>query len=292
MPWLLALLGFVVWMGLHPLGAQAQRSGHTPEQLEGVGVDQKPGTEVPTELTFRDEQGEPVTLGQYFDGSTPVMMTFNYHRCPMLCQIQLQKFAETISEMSWTAGEEFEVVTVDIDPDEGPEIAREAQERYRSVLKQPEKTLDGWHFLTGDQASIDALTEAVGFKYKLMEKGDQKYAHPAAIVFTSGEGTVSRYFTTLDPSPGNVRTALVDASNGEVGNIVDKAFLACARFNPDSNSYSASAFKVMQYGSVVIVLLLGTALFVFWRREKEKLEAAEEDGFEAVFEEEWTARQS
>ena len=283
----LGLVGALVlfWAGALVLTAQGQRADHTPEQLENVGVDQKLGAQVPTDLTFQNEQGEPVRFGQYFDGSRPVMLTLNYHRCPQLCRIQLQKFAESLSGMSWTAGDKFEVVTVDISPDEGPEMARKAQERYATSLKNPEATLNGWHFLTGDQAAITTLTDSVGFRYKrLAEKGHQ-FAHPTTIIFLSGEGTITRYFTTLNPAPGDLRTALVEASNGTIGNVIDKAFLACARFDPDSNSYSASAFKVMQYGSALMAVVMGAALFVFWRREKEELETSHEEGLDAMLDE-------
>ena len=275
-------------VGLLAPPAQAQRSGQTREQLEGVGVQQNPGGSLPDSLTFYDEQGNRVRLGDYFDGDTPVMMTFNYHRCPMLCRIQLRKFATALSEMSWTAGEAFEVITVDINPEEGPKMARKAQNRYRPALERPEETLDGWHFLTGRKEAIDAITDTVGFNYRRMKGKTQQFAHPTAVVFASGSGTVSRYFTTLNPAPGDMRTALVDASNGTVGSIVDKAFLACAQFNPDTNSYSASAFKVMRYGSILIAGLMGAVLFVFWRRERNDLATAEEEGLDALLDEDKT----
>lgn len=281
----LVLALFLLWGDGLTSEARAQRANRTPEQLENVGVEQKPGATVPTDLSFTNEQGETVRLGQYFDGSTPVMLTLNYHRCPQLCRIQLRKFAEALSGLSWTAGEEFEILTVDINPKEGPEMARKAQERYSAPLKTPEKTLDGWHFLTGEAQSIQTLADSVGIHYKPLEGKSQQFAHPAAIVFLSGSGTISRYFTTLSPASGDLRTALVEASNGTVGNVVDQAFLACAQFNPDSNSYSASAFKIMRYGSVVIALFMGAALFVFWRREKEQLDVAEEQGLDAVLDE-------
>lgn len=277
----LALFG----AGLLTSTAHAQRANRTPEQTEDVGVDQRPGTTIPKDLTFRNEEGEPVRLGQYFNGSTPVMLTMNYHRCPQLCRIQLQKFAKALSGMSWTAGEKFEVVTVDINPKEGPKMARKAQKRYSASLTHPEKTLDGWHFLTGQQDAIQTLADSIGFRYKPLKKKTQQFAHPTSIVFLSGSGTITRYFTTLAPAPGDLRTALVEASNGNVGNVIDKAFLACAQFNPDSNSYSASAFKIMRYGSIFMALLMGAALFLFWRREKEQLDAAEEQGLDAVLDE-------
>jgi len=282
--WMLGGL-LLLWTGLLGTEAQAQRANRTPEQLENVGVDQKLGATIPKDLSFKNERGESVRLAQYFDGSTPVMLTMNYHRCPQLCRIQLRKFAESLSGMSWTAGDKFEVLTVDLNPQEGPAMARKAQERYGASLKQPDTTLDGWHFLTGEQNAITALADSIGFRYKALDDKEQQFAHPTAIVFLSGSGTVTRYFTTLDPAPGDLRTALVEASNGTVGSIVDRAFLACAQFNPDSNSYSASAFKVMQYGSVFMAVIMGAALFVFWRREKEQLETAHEQGIDAVLDE-------
>ncbi|PSQ75247.1 MAG: SCO family protein [Bacteroidetes bacterium QH_6_63_17] len=275
----------VLWVGLLGPKAHAQRANRTPEQIQNVGVDQKLDTTIPKDLSFTNEQGESVRLSQYFDGSTPVMLTLNYHRCPQLCRIQLQKFAESLSGMSWTAGDQFEVLTVDINPQEGPEMARKAQERYGTSLEQPGATLDGWHFLTGEQDAVATLADSVGIRYKALEDKEQQFAHPAAIVFLSGSGTITRYFTTLNPAPGDLRTALVEASNGTVGTVVDQAFLACAQFNPDSNSYSASAFKVMQYGSALMAIVMGAALFLFWRREKEELETAHEEGLDAVVDE-------
>jgi len=273
------------WVGAVASVAYGQRTNHTPEQLENVGVDQKLGATIPKDLSFRNEQGEPVRLGQYFDGSTPVILTLNYHRCPQLCRVQLQKFTESLGGMSWTAGDKFEVLTVDISPHEGPEVARKAQERYAASLDRPEETTDGWHFLTGNQPEIKALTDSVGFRYHPLPEKEQQFAHPTTIIFLSGDGTITRYFTTLNPAPGDLRTAVVEASNGTVGNVVDKAFLACARFNPDSNSYSASAFKLMQYGSALMAIVMGAALFVFWRRENEQLETAHEEGLDAMVDE-------
>ncbi len=273
------------WVGAFASTATGQRTSRTPDQLENVGVDQKLGATIPKDLSFQNEQGEPVRLSQYFDGSTPVMLTLNYHRCPQLCRIQLQKFTKSLSGMSWTAGDKFKVLTVDISPYEGPKMARKAQERYATFLDRPEETVDGWHFLTGNQAAIETLTDSVGFRYQPLPEKEKQFAHPTTIIFLSGDGTITRYFTTLDPAPGDLRTALVEASDGTVGNVVDKAFLACARFNPDSNSYSASAFKLMQYGSVLTVIVMGAALFVFWRRENEQLETAHEEGLDAMVDE-------
>jgi len=276
------LLGLVAVLGVTT--ASAQRSGQQREALEGVGVTQKLEGTVPQDLTFRNEAGEEVRLGEYFDGERPVLLTLNYHRCPMLCKVQLRTFATAVSSLSWTPGDKFQILTVDINPDEGPETARKAQERYEGAFDDPDVATDGWHFLTGEASAIEALTDSVGFRYRYLADKEQ-YAHPAAIIFLSGSGVITRYFTTLDPAPGDLRTGLVEASNGEIGSAVDKAFLACAQFNPDTNSYSASAFKVMRYGSALLALIMGGVLFFFWRRENEQLAAAEEDALDAALDE-------
>jgi len=281
-PLALLLVGTALLGGSWGTPAHAQRSGQQLEELSSVGVSQKLGATVPQNLTFRNEAGEPVQLGEYFDGERPVVLTLNYHRCPMLCKIQLRKFATALGGLSWTPGDKFRVLTVDINPDEGPEMAREAQKRYRGVFDQPDAALAGWHFLTGNAPAIKALADSVGFQYRRLPDDPEQFAHPAAIIFLSGSGKITRYFTTLDPAHGDLRTALVEASNGTIGSVADKVFLACAQFNPNSNSYSASALKVMQYGSALLALLMGGALFVFWRRENKKLEAAEEEVLEAA----------
>jgi protein SCO1/2 len=253
--------------------ASAQRSGNTPRQVEGVGVDQKLGEQIPTGLSFKNEQGETVSLGRYFDGSTPVILTLNYHTCPMLCGLQLQGFAEGIDGMDWVPGDKFRVVTVDINPRETPEVARQAQARYVATMSPKEPIKNGWHFLTGRKAAIDSLAGAVGFSYKWLEDTKQ-YAHPTAVIIASGSGTITRYLTTLEPDPGAMRTALVEASDGEVGSVVDQVFLACSQFDPDSNSYTANAFAVMKYISIGLAVLMGGVLLFFWRRESEALDAA------------------
>ncbi len=273
----MVLVGTALLGGHWGSSAHAQRSGQQPEELEGVGVTQKLGATVPQNLTFRNEAGDPVQLAEYFDGERPVVLTLNYHRCPMLCKIQLRKFATALGGLSWTPGDKFRVLTVDINPDEGPEMARKAQKRYRGAFDQPDAALAGWHFLTGDASAIKALADSVGFQYRRLPDDPEQFAHPAAIIFLSGSGKITRYFTTLDPAHGDLRTALVEASNGTIGSVADKVFLACAQFNPNSNSYSASALKVMQYGSALLAIIMGGTLFVFWRRENEQLEAAEEE---------------
>lgn len=256
-------------------GAAPTPSGQTPRQLEGVGVDEQMGEIIPKGLTFRNEKGQQVRLGKFFDGETPVILTLNYHNCPMLCGIQLQGFARALNGMSFTPGEEFEVVTVDFNPREGPAWARRAKAKYLKMLKRPEKIADGWHFLTGRKAAIRKLTEAVGFHYRWFPE-QKLYAHPATFIFLSGKGKITRYLNTLHPKPHTTRLALIEAGNGEVGSVVEQIYLSCAVFNPDSGSYVAIAWKfVVLVASCIAVLVVGFLGFLFYLERKGAAKRAE-----------------
>jgi hypothetical protein len=273
------------WVGFWSPTAHGQRANHTPEQLENVGLDQKLGTAIPTDLSFQNEQGKSVRLGQYFDGSTPVMLTLNYHQCPQLCRIQLQKFAESLSGMSWTAGDKFEVLTVDISPHEGPEMARKAQERLRHFAGAARRNAWGLALPDRGPGSHHRPHRLGGISLPAASGERPAVCPPRDDCFSERFRDHHTLLYHPQPGPGDLRTALVEASNGTVGSVVDKAFLACARFNPDSNSYSASAFKLMQYGSALMAIVMGAALFVFWRRENKQLDTVQEEGFEATLDE-------
>ncbi len=274
----LALAAFMAAAATTP--AWAQPSGQIAQEYEGVGITRMHGEPVPRDLTFRNAAGEAVTLGQYFDGTTPVLLNLVYHDCPMLCGLVLNGLTETLRGMQWTPGENFKVLTVSFNPRETPEDARAQKERYVERLARP-AAADGWHFLTGDAAAIDALTGAVGFGFRWVEE-QQEYAHPTVAIFLSGEGTVTRYIYGMEFPPGDVRKALVEASNGKVGNPVDQIALYCFQFDPEANSYAADAFRLMQVGSGMTIFVLGLALFVFWRRERRGLDGdapgASDDG--------------
>lgn len=252
----------------------AQRSGEAPPaKRAGADLNEQLGTTIPLDLTFRDEEGKQVELAQFFDSERPVVLNLAYHSCPMLCGIMLEGVTQVFKEMSWTPGDQFEVLTVSFNHREGPELAREKKEQYLEALGKPEAA-EGWHFLTGDEEAIEALTDAVGFQFRWIEE-EQQYAHPAALIFLSGEGKVTRYLHGLRPpdlTPGDTRKALVEASDGEVGNVVDKAISYCFQYDPDSNSYVASAFNIMRLGGLLTMVILGVTLFVFWRRERSRLD--------------------
>lgn len=271
--WIL-LLGVV--LGGTALEAQAQRSNNPRETLKGVGIERQLGASVPGDLSFRNAGGETVTLGQYFDGNKPVILNLVYHNCPMLCGLMLDGFTSSLQSLDWTPGRQYRVLTVSFNHREGPDIARAKKDTYVKRLGRA-GAADGWHFLTGDEEAIQRLTDAVGFNFRWVEEKEE-YAHPTTQVFLSGEGVVTRYIYGIELPRGDVRKALVEASNGTVGNAIDRAAMYCFQFDPEKNTYTADAFNIMKIGSVLITLVMGGLLFVLWRREHEELQEHEQWG--------------
>lgn len=264
------LVGGLLMAGM----AYAQRSGEaSPAERAGAELNEQLGTTIPKDLIFQDEDGKAVELAQFFDGDRPVVLNLAYHSCPMLCGLMLDGMTQVLKDVSWTPGDEFELLTVSFNHREGPELAREKKEQYLKALGKPEAA-GGWHFLTGDEETIKELTDAVGFQFRWIEK-EQQYAHPTTLIFLSGEGKVTRYLYGMRPpdlNPGDTRKALVEASEGKVGNVVDRAIAYCFQYDPDSNSYVANAFNIMRLGGVLTMILLGGMLFFFWRRERSRLD--------------------
>lgn len=263
------VMAVLLFFGIAPVQtalAQVEAEKGLPAVFADVGVDEKLGDFVPPDLTFLNESGEEVTIGEYFDGSRPVILNFVYHNCPMLCSILLESFTRTLRDMEWTPGQEFDVLTVSFSATEAPDLAAQQKARYVDTLQRPEAA-DGWHFLTGSDESIQALTGSTGFKFKWIESS-QEFAHPAVLIFLSGEGKITRYIHGMQFPPEDVRKALVEASEGRVGSTIDRIFLYCYRYDANANSYVIHATKLMKLGGFLTVLVLATGLAILWRRER------------------------
>ena len=267
---LIAVLGLTVGT------ATGQATGSLPAVFDGVGIDEQLGKEIPKDVAFLDESGNEVTIGSFFDGKTPVLLNFVYHECPMLCSLMLTEFTKTLKDLreedGWIPGDQFDVVTVSFSATEIPEQAARAKERQIAQLGVDEAA-NGWHFLTGSDENIQALASAVGFSFKWMDD-TQEYAHPAALMFLSGSGVITRYIHGMAYDARDVRLATVEASEGRVGSAADKICLFCYRYDPDANSYVADAWNMMRGGGVLTLLLLGGTLFLYWRRERRSLTPA------------------
>src|SRR5262245_58662704 len=210
-----------------------------PAALKDVGIDQKLNQELPLELIFRDENGAPVKLGQYF-GRKPVVLSLVYYSCPMLCTQILNGMVTSFRALPFQVGKEFDVVTVSFDPREGASLASEKKKTYVGYLRaEAQKNADtGWHFLTGDESSIKQLADAVGFRYHFDDATNQ-FAHASAIMVATPQGKLSHYFYGIEYSARDLRLALVQSSENKIGSPVDQLLLYCYHYDPATGKYGA-----------------------------------------------------
>jgi len=239
-----------------------------PEELVGVDVSEHPNAALPLDLPFTDENGRAVRLGDYFDGRHPVVLNLGYYRCPMLCGLVLDGLVDTMKDLDWEAGAEFRVVTVSIDPGETPTLAKAKKQNTLRAYGRPGGE-GGWAFLTGSRESIDRLAETVGFGYRYLPDRDE-YVHGAVLFLITPDGRVSRYLYGIANEPATFRMALLEASEGQIGTVVDRVLLYCFHYDADEGRYALAARRLMRLGGGIAVVVLGTMLFGFWRREAKR----------------------
>jgi protein SCO1/2 len=252
-----------------PLGAAPKTP---PGILASVGFDQNLGQDVPLDLPFRDEAGRTVTLRAFF-GKRPVILTLNYYECPMLCTLELNALARSLKPLPFDAGQQFEIVTVSIDPRETPALAAAKKRGY--LARYGRKGADrGWHFLTGDQPAIERLARGVGFRYAFDPKAGQ-FAHAAGITLLTPEGKIARYFYGLDYPARDLRLGLVEASEGKVGSPVDTLLLYCFHYDPATGKYNFVVMSVLRVLGALTVTGLGAFMFFTMRRERRQAQQTE-----------------
>jgi protein SCO1 len=251
----------------------ADRTEPLPKRLAGVDVKERLGRNVPKSLGFVDQDGRRVLLGQYFNGALPVLLTFNYSDCPMLCSLMLNGLLKSLKEIDLTPGKDFQIVTVSIDHREKPERALRTKGRYLSHYGRPEAT-NGWHFLTGSAENVRAFADSIGFGYSYNEARDE-YAHPSAFVLASPDGTLVRYLYGIEYEPKTVRMALVEASEGKIGTTLDRVFLYCFHYDSSEGRYAPVARNIMRLGGGASVVLLAGFLTVLFRNGSKKRRIAE-----------------
>lgn len=250
--------GFAMQLAAAPPG-----TSQLPPTLRDVRVDQKLNQAIPLDLTFRDETGATVPLRKYF-GQRPVILALVYYNCPMLCGELLRGLTGSLETISFTTGKEFDVLAVSFDPSDTPATAaaQKAQlvKRYRRQGSE-----SGWHFLVGDQASITALTSAVGFHYAY-DTRQKQFAHGAAIAVLTPAGVISQYFYGIEFAPRDLRLSLVEASHNRIGNVIDEILLYCYHYDPRLAKYGAMTVNMLRIGAVVtMALLFGFIGLMFWR---------------------------
>lgn len=236
-----------------------------PDGLKGVGIDQKLDQQVPLNLTFRDEFGRQVPLSTFFQAKKPVILAPVYYRCPMLCTQILSGLESALRVLSFTPGQEFEVVAVSFDPKDTVEIAAAKKQMYLKRYGRP-NSANGWHFLTGDDANIKPLMDAIGYHYRYDPKTDQ-FAHASGVMIVTPDGHLSKYYYGVEYSPRDLRLGLVEASQNKIGNPVDQLLLFCYHYDPATGKYGAVAMNMVRFGGATFVLIGGMFLLIMFRRD-------------------------
>jgi protein SCO1/2 len=252
----------LVLLSLAVSGIAQDNAAVTPPQLRGVGIDQRLNNPVPLDLKFRDETGQTVVLGSYF-GKKPVILSLVYYSCPMLCTLAENGLLNSLRDVSFNVGEQFEVVTVSFDPTDTPEEAMGKKAVYVGLYGRP-AAKHGWHFLVGEEPSIRALADAVGFHYNYIPETKQ-FAHATGLVVLTPQGKVSRYFYGIQYPARDIRLALVEASQEKIGNPVDAILLYCCEYSAATGKYTLIVGRMLKIGAVFTLLCLGTLFFAISR---------------------------
>jgi protein SCO1 len=252
----------VLLFGLAMTASAQDNAAVTPLQLRGVGIDQRLNNQVPLNLKFRDEAGRTVTLGSFF-GKKPVILSLVYYSCPMLCTMAENGLLNALRDVKFNIGEQFEVVTVSIDPTENPEMATGKKAVYVGLYGRP-AAKQGWHFLVGDDPDIRALAQAVGFHYNYIPETKQ-FAHATGIIVLTPQGKVSRYFYGIQYAARDIRLALVEASDEKIGNPVDAVMLYCCQYDPHTGKYGMVVAHVLKVAGAITLVCMGTMLFALSR---------------------------
>lgn len=242
----------------------AANVGQLPNILQGVNFDQKLGAQVPLDAKFVDAEGNTVALSDYFK-TQPVVLILAYYKCPLLCPEVLHGATESFKKINFRIGQQYQVVTLSINPKEGPALAAKEKKLYVSIYGEPGAAA-GWHFLTGQAPEIKRVADAVGFHFKYIPQLDQ-YAHAAGIVVLTPEGKVAQYFYGIKYAPEDLRLALVQSSKDKIGSVVDQVLLFCCTYDPDTGKYHALIARVLAICGAITIVLVGGALFILFRME-------------------------
>jgi protein SCO1/2 len=215
----------------------------TENQLSKISFDQRLDSQISFDLPFRDENGKSVGLRDYFGGK-PVVLVLGYYGCPMLCTLVFNGMVESMNDMKWSIGDQFNVVQVSIDPNETPELATTKKETYLKRYGRAGAGA-GWHFLTGNEPNIRKLADEVGFHYAY-DPSVKQYAHPSGLVILTPDGRVAKYLFGVKFAPVELYTALQGASERKVGSPIERLVLLCFHYSPIKGKYGALIMSVVR----------------------------------------------
>jgi protein SCO1/2 len=232
--------------------------------LTQIGIDQKLDAQVDPNITFTDESGRAVKLGDYY-GTKPIILTPVYYECPMLCSMLLNGLVKAMRVMPFAAGKEFEIITFSINPNETFQLAAEKKQHYVRDYGKPQAA-DGWHFLSGRPESIQRLADSIGFRYTY-DTYTKQWAHTSTIVVLTPSGRISQYFYGIEFDPSDLKLSLVQASNSKIGSLVDHVLLYCFQYNPTTGKYSIAIMRILRTVAAATVLLILAYVLVGLRRK-------------------------
>jgi len=239
-------------------------------QLENVSFKQHLNAPLPLDAHFKDENGRDVTLAHYFGGERPVVLAFVYYSCPMLCTQVMNGVSRAVKVLPFTPGKDFDVVFISFDPRDQPVTAaakKTALMNYWSLQNQS----GAWHFLTGEEPEIKKVTSAAGFFYVWDDK-TQQYAHLSGLLVLTPDGRLSRYFYGVEYSPKELRLALFESGQGNIGSVVDELLLYCYHYDPANGRYGAVVMNLVRLGGVLTVLAIGGFILLMRRQERQQME--------------------
>jgi protein SCO1 len=240
----------------------------TRQIVQDVGIDQHLDAQLPLDAVLVDEQGRSVRLAEFFGRGKPVIVTFVYFRCPMLCTQVLNGLLRSSQAIKFTMHEDFDVLSISIDPRETPAMAAAKKRKYVASYRRPGAE-EGWHFLTADAATIERLTNIAGFRYRYDEPSDQ-YAHASGIIVATPEGRISHYLYGIDYPPNDLRLALTASSEHRIGNLVDQVLLLCYHYDPVTGRYGLAISALIRISGILTLLVLGGYLLRMYHVERQR----------------------
>jgi protein SCO1 len=218
-----------------------------------IGITEKLGSYVPN-VELYDESGNLVPLKSLIN--KPTLITFVYYRCTGICTPLLNEMTTVVDKMDLNLGRDYQILTISFDFTDKPETALEKRDNYLGEIK---KTVDpnGWRFLTGDSATLNALTDSMGFYY---ERSGADWIHPTAVIAVSPEGKITRYLYGIHQLPLDVKLAVMEASEGRTGPTISKILNMCYSYDPEGRHYT---LNIVHISGLVIVGLVGLFVVVF-----------------------------
>jgi protein SCO1/2 len=248
--------------------SKAQIANQNPEALQNIDVEEHLGENIPFDLHFTDDQGQSVLLKKYFNQDKPIILVLAYYECPMLCTLVLNGLTQSVYKLKMQLGEDYQIVTISIDPKETTKLAAAKKQSYLKMLGQFDNTAS-WAFLTGNETNIKKLTESVGFKYYYVEERDE-FAHPAVIMLLTDSGKISRYLYGIEYTVKDLKLGLLEAAEGKVGSTLDKLILYCYHYDPNAKGYVVFASNMMKLGGAIMLAALSGFLGSLWLRDNRK----------------------